>query len=87
MSKPIYQATPGQLVYEVGCPKRAGIVISNNNIPGKYFGLATVKWVDGITTTIKCQCLNDFQALIDDHKKKLNTHLATLTKLQALTIP
>lgn len=69
----------GRRVYKPYAPTQAGIIRSE-----EPSGTLTVKWLDGTTEIVSKRGLNDFDSLIEDHKKKLNTHLRTLAKLQAM---
>ena len=96
----IRSTTPkvGQFVYKPYAPTKAGVitmvgnehVITNKNTgvvyvcPGDFE--VNVTWSDGTTTCERSSYLNDFMALVEDHKKKLNTHLQTWAKLKLITL-
>lgn len=57
----------------------------NISIPNMVVGVPVeVAWYDGTTSVEDSHILNDFDALIADHKKKLGTHTSKLKKLGAL---
>jgi len=76
----------GEYVYRPFRPKMPGRIIAvfSPLPPRKYFHFVTVKWLNGVVEDTDTLDLNDFQALIEDHRKKLKTHLATLKKLEAM---
>jgi hypothetical protein len=75
----------GQRVYKHARPQVAGVI-------KKVLGLrdhattwrVRVKWLNGSEEELDSWNLKDFDALIADHEKKLQTHLATKKKLEAL---
>ena len=69
----------GQHVYRHGLPLKAGTIIEVY-----LYGSVRILWVSGETTLEWTLELRDFDALIADHQKKLNTHLQTLKKLEEL---
>jgi hypothetical protein len=76
----------GMNVYQPFAPAKAGILTA---IVGKVsnFGdryMVNVLWLNGEKTTQPSDNLNDLDALIEDHKKKLATHLKTLDLLKGL---
>lgn len=61
----------GRWVYKHGSPSTIGLVIEAD------LTSATVRWVRGTGTWVNLELMTglmDFQSLIDDHQKKLNTH-------------
>lgn len=79
----------GKRVYRPYSPAQAGVIMKVYDRSTESYlytppPLVWVKWVDGSEGMISSLGLNDFDALIEDHQKKLNMHLATLTKLEAL---
>ena len=97
MAKMIYSDPKvGQRVYVSYSPKQAGVIIEIIG-PNKVkrldgsevvtcFHDVRVKWVNGTEGKTTTHGLADFDALIEDHKKKLLTHQVTLAKLEALAI-
>lgn len=76
----------GQRVYRFGKPLRPGIIqevygLSANSVSFKD---VKVKWLDGVVEVRTSNGLQDFDALIEDHRRKLETHLKTLKKLESL---
>ena len=73
----------GMYVYEPYCPVRAGVITA---VLGKtpYDYKIRVLWLSGEITEVVSNCLKDFDTLIEDHRKKLATHLKTLDRLKGL---
>jgi hypothetical protein len=78
----------GTRVYQAYAPQRAGVVLEDLGPAGPcgYFRHLRIRWLGGETTHHSSGHLNDFDALIADHQKKLATHLKTLEKLKALEV-
>ena len=85
----------GRRVYEIYSPMKAGVITEvvktagspknyNGKIKPRIFAVVKVKWLNGKTTEVESNLLNDFDSLIEDHKSKLKTHKATLKKLMGL---
>ena len=82
----------GDLVYEHYSPKKAGKIVEvvgriPPNRPGYVcpFFRVKVRWAkDGAISETSSNALVGFQDLIDDHQKKLATHLAMKAKLDLL---
>lgn len=86
MAHPILNPEVGQLVYEPFRPQRPGKIINipeTSHLAPSFRHSATVKWIDG--TVSVAYRLQDFNALIEDHRKKLSTHLLNLEKVQSLS--
>lgn len=81
----------GDFVYQPYSPQKAGKVIKTE-IKSKRFPngnsedylYVTVKFLDGTVKELWELHLNDFNQLIADHEKKLQTHRSKLVKLQQL---
>ncbi len=77
----------GQYVYKGFRPLNPGII---RTIDGKDFGghfdCVHVQWLSGLITAETTNGLNDFDALIADHRKKLNTHEANHQRLINLDV-
>ena len=84
MAHPLYNPKKGNLTYIAYQPQKAGVVIEHIKVEGKHFGLVKIKMLNGEIVTVSENGLQDFNALIEDHKKKLATHLATLGKLKII---
>lgn len=69
----------GDFCYKPFRPSVAGKVVEVIN---EYHVI--VQWIDGSKSEHLCTTLNDFNALIEDHRKKLATHEAMLERLKAL---
>lgn len=78
MAHTIQAPVLGRMVYVTGSPVRAGKII---NVRGMT---CTVKFINGTTGDVHQYSLRDLVALRDDTEKKLNTHNATIKKVQAL---
>lgn len=83
----------GDLVYEPFSPKKAGKIIEvvgRRKFPDRPdyvcpFFEVKVRWAkDGSVTVCDSGQLNGFQDLIDDHERKLATHMAMKARLEAL---
>lgn len=67
--------------YGANKPGKIKKILAGNK---SQFCQVEVAWVDGSITTEEAYHLSDFNALIADHQKKLNTHTSKLPILQAL---
>jgi hypothetical protein len=88
----------GDIVYEPFNPMKYGKVInltynaalaagSNNQLPpnaNPYATKAEIKWKDGTISSCLAAHVNNLQALIDDHKKKLQKHINSMAAAQSL---
>jgi hypothetical protein len=79
----------GQFVYEPFSPQKVGIIrsITSKKVNRISSFFVSVEWVTpkGVRTiekNVDSNHLNDFDSLIADHQKKLNTHLASKKRLQ-----
>lgn len=95
MAKRANKAYVGMRVYAPFAPQRAGIVTHvGDEIIIKWAGkpnyhtgnhYITVRWLTGESTeNMSDSHVNDFDALIADHQKKLATHTVTLDRLKEL---
>jgi hypothetical protein len=98
MARTIYgHVEVGRKVYLVFRPLNAGVIIevlpqatrTVNSVGGNEYTYtpppnARVRWLNGTVTEVPSGALSDFDALIQDHEKKLSTHLATRAKLEAM---
>lgn len=85
MAHPYYNPKVGDFVYPAYAPQKAGVIVEytpNNN--HSIMGNVKIKMANGNVLAYPESGLQDFNALIEDHKKKLATHLVTLGKLQAI---
>ncbi len=73
----------GDYVYRAFQPQKPGKVarIAQER---PYFNLVEIKWISGETTVTDEGGLRDFNGLIADHEKKLQTHKSKLPKLGLL---
>jgi hypothetical protein len=81
----------GQYVYKHCCPQNPGIIVSVDGKDfGGYFTCVHVRWLTskpGQEVTAETTAgLKDFEALIADHRKKLNTHEANYRRLNTLVL-
>ena len=84
----------GQNVYRHYRPQVAGKIVEvmgsvdvkrpDGSIYVTSFLRVRVKWVNGKESEHSTAELTDFDELIEDHKRKLKTHLATLAKLRKI---
>lgn len=85
----------GQRVYMHGRPLAAGIVTADHGaelmkrLDGSFFEssfhLLSVRWTkNNADVKVSAAGLRDFDSLIADHEKKLETHRKTLKKLELL---
>jgi hypothetical protein len=84
-----YNPTVGQRVYQAYSPQRAGIITSiippgQKPIFAGSFPYVEVTWLDGTKTESNTLGLRDFDSLLEDHKKKLQTHQVTQERLNLL---
>ena len=71
----------GQLVYKSSSPQKPGkidVVISER----EFDYLVKVTWVDKTFSNESTMILMDFDSLIKDHQKKLDSHLKNKLKLK-----
>ena len=94
----VYEFNPavGQLVYKSFSPAQAGKIVEvigkewyldahQNRQEFPSFWLVKVRWIkDGIITEISTRGLEDFEGLIMNHQRKLNTHLKMKARLEEL---
>ena len=71
----------GMTVYKPYSPAHAGVIIDVEEVAPHRFG---VLWLNGEKTIEAPYDVCDFDALIEDHRKKLATHLKTLDRLKGL---
>lgn len=83
MAKTVQKPFVGQRVYQIGSPQKAGIIVSFISV-GKYFDDVKVLWLNGTTEAVSTSWVRDFDSLIADHLKKLDTHLDRKKKLDKL---
>lgn len=75
----------GAFVYESYTPAKCGVVIADlGPMNGGYFHLLRVKTIKGEIQDINSGRLNDYDALIADHEKKLAGHLDRINKLKKI---
>ena len=78
----------GTLVYAPYGAQNPGKVIEDlgyEEVDGRaHYRLVRVKWSNETETTISAAELNDFSALIEDHKKKLRRHIKLKNKLEEM---
>ena len=84
MAKTACDAIMGSLVYEAFKPMNPGRVTSirppgPNNITGDDW--LTIKWLNGKTSEHRRTGLQNFEALIEDHKRKYEKFTNMATKL------
>ena len=85
MAKICRDAKVGDFVYKPYSPNKAGKVVKVQEGDHQCDPLLTIKWLDGTTTEDLIEWrVSDFEALLEDHKKKVRTHQATLKKLEEL---
>jgi hypothetical protein len=85
MAHPVNEPKVGQRIYLFGRPQVAGVITAVlGKADNEYFHRVRVKWLKGHEEEYTTHGLNDFDSLIADHRKKLDTHLKTLKKLEAL---
>ena len=88
-------AKPGDFVYWNYSPGKVGKVIQDlgpeikpalggGTFASTFHILRVKQLADGQEVDVDARHLKNFNALIADHQRKLNTHLATLAKLQTL---
>lgn len=64
----------GSIVYEIGSPQNPGIVIEIKPKPSQLVCIRWLKLTKNKQEWINNMYLNDLDILIEDHRKKLNTH-------------
>jgi hypothetical protein len=77
----------GQYVYKHCQPQKPGIIrIVHGKTMSGYFYSVSVQWLDSSRTVTEEDTagLKDFSALIEDHRKKLNTHESKLALLEKM---
>lgn len=94
MSKCLLYSQPiqiGTLVYKPYEPASCGKVVETRGFDRYADGsksdaeLVVIKWLKDGTRSIQSTLhLNDFGALVEEHKRKYEKHSATLEKLKAL---
>ena len=92
MAYPVYNPIVGQLVYKSFSPVQAGKIVAivrcedeGDEIDSCSEYEVRVKWIkNGEESIVSTRGLNDFKALIEEHQKKLDTHLRTKEKLELL---
>lgn len=86
MAKRVRDPRPGELVYESYKPAMAGRIVDvvGPEDHGGFFHVVRVRWVDGSTSDVSTRMISDFASLIEDHRRKLRTHEATLARLEAM---
>ncbi len=87
MARPVQKPEVGQIVYEAFYPQRPGKIAAIVAIDETFPTVGTVvevKWVNGTRSQVRNAILQDFQSLIDDHKKKLKNHLSKMKLAEAL---
>lgn len=90
-----YRMSPykvGDFVYPVYKPQQAGQVVEVKpalpypNGKGAFAPDLVVQRPSGERETINALHVKDFRALVEDHRRKLSTHLALLTKLESMDL-
>jgi hypothetical protein len=89
MSKQVTNPVVGMFVYRAYEATKPGKVIgiipqTTPKTPGYCEDDLDIKWLDGRVHRYKACSLNDFEALINEHRKKLKTHTSKLPALQKL---
>jgi hypothetical protein len=81
----------GQFVYQPFSPQKVGVIrkVRKTKMWGADSFFVTVEWITpkGVRTSqknVNADHLSDFDSLIADHRKKLNTHLASKKRLQSI---
>ena len=85
--RPYGAQNPGKIkkILPKGTPLTKGTLdYGTIKIPIRSNSPVEVAWIDGTTTIEDAEHLSDFDALIADHQKKLNTHTSKLPALQKL---
>ena len=82
MATTVGKPTIGQRVYMAYSPAMAGKIVEVGKFDG-YFYHVTVRWLNGKLAAVESADLRDFDALIEETRKKLRTHLKTLERLNA----
>lgn len=72
----------GAHCYEPFRPAKAGKVMDIRVLG--HENVCTIRWVDGTESEHVDHCLQDFDALIEETRKKVRTHEATLAKLNMI---
>ena len=86
-----YNPKVGQRVYQAYSPQRAGVITAilpplDKPVFAVSFPNVEVTWLDGSKTTQNTVGLRDFDSLITDHVKKLDTHRGTQLRLDCLQV-
>lgn len=84
MAHPLHNPKIGDLAYPAFQPQKAGIIIEIVPKTDHLIPNVKIQMANGSSLKIHQNALQDFNALIEDHKKKLNTHLVTFEKLQKI---
>lgn len=89
MANPIWNPFIGQLVYRPFKPQNPGKIIeieegAKSINPSMKEVKVKVKWIKGEISSWYSYNLNDFDELIKEHEKKLNTHKNAKQKLLSL---
>ena len=86
--KKTWYAEVGSIVYQAYKPQNPGVVISvekeSKTWPNGYvdeYYVATIHWIKGQKSKVRCINLQNFDGLIADHEKKLQTHKKAKEKL------
>ncbi len=69
----------GAFVYPHSQPLKAGKIVA---VVGN--GRVKARWLDGSETEVSTLGLKDFMSLLEDARKKIKTHEATLEKLLSI---
>lgn len=95
MAMPIQEPKVGDIVYEAYVPQNPGRIIEIlPHDPDDYFIPVKVRWLKekkgksyvghGKETECSTQSLNDFSALVEDHKRKYNNQSKLLKEAEKL---
>lgn len=78
----------GSNVYRPYRPQQAGVIVTDldKGTTEVHNRRVRVRWLKGTEEQVRLGDLNDFDLLIEDHRKKLQTHEAVLEKLKVLMI-
>jgi hypothetical protein len=84
MSNTLQNPKKGDFVYPLFCPQRVGVIVEHTPCANVLTGNTKIKTINGKTFTYPESSLRNFHSLIEDHKKKLATHLSNLEKLKKI---